>query len=45
MKGKTADCGPQAEFICIDQNLSKLVGQPERVEKYNVLISNNIETM
>ncbi|MFW0013156.1 MAG: anthrax toxin-like adenylyl cyclase domain-containing protein [Arsenophonus endosymbiont of Dermacentor nuttalli] len=43
IKGKTAYWGPQAGFICIDQNFSKLVGQPERVEKYHSLISNNIE--
>ncbi|WGO84224.1 anthrax toxin-like adenylyl cyclase domain-containing protein [Arsenophonus apicola] len=43
IKGKSADWGPQAGFICVDQNFSKLVGQPERVEKYNALISKNIE--
>lgn len=43
IKGKSADWGPQAGFICVDQNLSKLVGQPERVEKYNSLICKNIE--
>lgn len=43
IKGKSADWGPQAGFICVDQNLSKLAGQQEQVEKYNALISKNIE--
>lgn len=43
IKGTSADWGPQAGFICVDQNFSKLVGQPERVEKYNALIRKNIE--
>lgn len=43
IKGKSANWGPQAGFICVDQNFSKLVGQPERVEKYNALISKSIE--
>ncbi|MFS1538969.1 MAG: anthrax toxin-like adenylyl cyclase domain-containing protein [Candidatus Phlomobacter fragariae] len=43
IKVKTADWGPQAGFICVDQNFSKLVGQPERVKKYNALINKNIE--
>lgn len=43
IKGKSADWGPQAGFICVDQNFSKLVGQPERVKKYNALIRKNLE--
>ncbi|PAV11642.1 hypothetical protein CBG25_00115 [Arsenophonus sp. ENCA] len=43
IKGKTADWGPQAGFICVDQNFRKLVGQSEQVQKYNALISKNIQ--
>ncbi|QLK87633.1 hypothetical protein E3U36_04785 [Arsenophonus endosymbiont of Aphis craccivora] len=43
IKGKTADWGPQAGFICVDQNFSQLVGQSEQVQKYNALISKNIQ--
>uniref|UniRef100_A0A3B0MEZ1 Calmodulin-sensitive adenylate cyclase n=1 Tax=Arsenophonus endosymbiont of Trialeurodes vaporariorum TaxID=235567 RepID=A0A3B0MEZ1_9GAMM len=43
IKGKTADWGPQAGFICVDQYFSKLVGQSGQVQKYNALISKNIQ--
>lgn len=35
IKGKSANWGPQAAFICVDQRLSKLENRPERLDKFN----------
>lgn len=39
IKGKSADWGPQAAFICCDQALSKVAGKPDAVAKYNKKIA------
>ncbi|PMS12628.1 adenylate cyclase [Trinickia caryophylli] len=35
IKGKSANWGPQAAFICADQRLSKLENRPEHLGKFN----------
>jgi len=43
IKGKSADWGPQAAFICCDQALSKVAGKPEAVAKYNQKIAECVQ--
>ncbi|WP_244110164.1 CyaA/EF/ExoY family adenylyl cyclase toxin [Burkholderia ambifaria] len=35
IKGKSANWGPQAAFICVDQRWSKLENNAERIKKFN----------
>lgn len=35
IKGKSANWGPQAAFICVNQQFSKLEDKPDRIEKFN----------
>ncbi|AOJ04773.1 adenylate cyclase [Burkholderia mayonis] len=35
IKGKSANWGPQAAFICVDQRFSKLEDKPDRIEKFD----------
>ncbi|AOI39204.1 adenylate cyclase [Burkholderia oklahomensis EO147] len=35
IKGKSANWGPQAAFICVDQRFSKLEDKPERIGKFD----------
>ncbi|MGT0250524.1 anthrax toxin-like adenylyl cyclase domain-containing protein [Burkholderia pyrrocinia] len=38
IKGKSANWGPQAAFICVDQRWSKLENNAERVKKFNAQV-------
>ncbi|BGI53608.1 MAG: type III secretion system adenylate cyclase effector ExoY [Candidatus Hamiltonella defensa (Ceratovacuna japonica)] len=40
IKGKSANWGPQTAFICVNQELSKLADQPEKVSKFNKEVQN-----